>query len=331
MKLLSAFRKENFKKILPLCITFFIISILMFFAMGVPSLLKSFAPKTFAKVNLQQMEGAYVEDDIGIIYASYAEEFSANENGENVVTGTYYLIDFGEQYYISLFAAGDQMAQANALEAASYDYMDGIYPMDEASLRAFPAMRAKGTLVPMDKQLAQYYYELAEGNPSMKSIMLPYTLDTAAFDATLKAQAWVGVVGSFSSMLVGLMLAVALFADLNQKQFLKAVDTMGDRELILEKIDQLYHATPAQHGLRISDEFLLFRQPPSAILLRTNEIVHFYKKRIGIGSTYAVMVDTIDGTTHTLPLVKKEIDGAIAHLTMALPQASPAANTANRR
>ena len=323
MKLLFALRKENFKKVLPGAIVCILLGVLTFFLLGAYELPRLFEPRTLAQIDPQNMFGVYIDDEIPFIYGYFNQECYIDGEGNELTTGRYYTIDLNDGYYISLLVHGKQFEQAVQLEEASLLHWDDSNP---AAIEGWPALHVKGSLVPMREEVIHSYYEMDNGDPALKALMLPYTLDTELIGIYPVWSAWFAL--GISAILVGYALASLLFVATGryEKKLCATIDAMIDRDLGLEKLNDFYYTTSEHYKIRINEEFMLFQQKKHSILLRPQDVVWVYpttaRRKFLFGfKTFKLELRTIEHEIYTLSYKKQEMDSVMDFMTRVLPRA----------
>lgn len=328
MKLLSTLRWQNFKKTLPGPIACILAGVLVFFWLGAYELPRLIKPLTFAEVDPQNMHGVYIEDEVHFIYARYVDELSGTGQGPDVIIGIQYLIDLNDEYYVSLYVHSGQIAQAIRLEDASFDYSMG--ETEEGSYGEWPTLYVKGSFVPMEEQVEQYYYELAGGDSGIEAIMLPYTLDSNMVGTANRGLAGFALVSCIALVALGCVLLYFAITGKYERKIWAELEARGSKEFVLERFNHFYRTTPPHYRFRINEEFMLFQQGKHSVLLHPRDVVWAYKqdtKYIGFGfpptfKAYAIRLHTQKGEVYTLSYKKKQQNSVIDYLARHLPQAS---------
>lgn len=329
MEILKILRKKSIKKALPSSIGLFVVAILLIIFSDTHEMLVLLKPNKLADLTPETMAGAYVDDEIYFIYTGYSDlAETKGSSSKEIIIGTQYLIDFDEDYYASLFVQKSQLKKAEALADASYEFMEGTYPTDEESLKNFPTLHVKGTFVPLTGKVKGYYYALAGGNEDMKSIMLPYTLDTELIGSRTAKNVWLCFAGELVLIGMGLFILVRAARGGHQKKLLRTVELMGNKEFVLERLHQFYQNVSEQYGFRINDEFVMFRQGRNDILLRPQDVAWVYQKvtqhrtnGIPTGKTYEIMLFDMDGKSYSVSNKSKTTEEILQFLAQQLPGA----------
>ena len=321
MDWLNQLKKESLRKVLLRVVLLLALAVFLFVCFGCQNLLSVLSPKTLAELTPETLNGAYVEDDIYFLYTPYVE---VEQYRNNVRTGTIamqYLTDFDETYYMGLYVHKDELAESEALMDACEDYMDGKLAPEQV-----PVMHVKGTIRLMDEDDLEYYYDLADGDQSLKEIMLPYYLDVNR----VGKQTFVTVAVFAAVSLICLFLAVfPLVKALTggyQKQIRQKLSASGDLMAAAERAERFYECTEPVCGVRMSGEYVFFQNGAESILLRPWDVAWAYQSTIqhrtnGIptGKTYAAVLRTMDGKQYTLAMPEQNVQTLLETMQTALP------------
>lgn len=322
MEILKRLRKISLKKVMLPAVIVFAAAIAVFFIFDGVSTIKSLFPKSFAELDINDMDGVYVKDEIYFLYGQYAEEEEYRNNRRTgKITGAQYLTDLDEIYYIGLFGHEKHLDTLEGMMDACRNYANGLIYADDV-----PVLSVKGTMRAMDSQISRYYWSMADGDEGTISVMLPYYLDMDHIGDRSLLTAW-----AMLALAVGL-LALSVFVILSaltgkyQKKMLKTVDAMGDREAVLERLEQFYDTTEPVSGVRMGREFVYFQNGAGSVLMRPWDLVWAYQSTtqhrtngIPTGKTYAAILRTMDGKQYSLSMKEAEVKTLLEAIHQTLP------------
>lgn len=323
---MDAFKKlkqKSIQKTIPLFLLFLAIAVVVCAVGGAYNLPKMLFPKTLSELTPETMEGAYVKDDIYYIYSGFAYE-SETKNGKDLgETRVWYITDFDEEYYMSMSVGKKDIAYADALMEEYWDYLDyGIVPENEDWM----ILPISGTITALDSELSYYYYE--DVSAETQAIMLPYSLDAGMLGSQTVTTATVcGVVSLVLAAIAVYFMAKAATGGY-QKDAMKELNNMGSRDIMVERLNGFYQATPAVQGVRIDKEFVLIQSGPNTYLHRPQDIAWVYQtitqhrtNGIPSGKSYSINIMLMDGKNRTLALSKKAAEELLVYMESELPGA----------
>lgn len=322
MQMLKQLRRVSLRKVLAVTVILIAASVAVFFIFSGPSVFKSLFPKTLAELDPEDLEGTYVKDEIYFLYGQYAEEEEYRDNRRTgKITGAQYLTDLDDVYYIGLFGHEKDLDALEDMMDACRQYVNG-----EISGEQVPVLPVKGTLRAMDSQLSRYYWDMAEGDQQLKTVMLPYYLDMGQIGNQRAWLAWVMLAVATALLVTGLIPLIKALKGGYQKKLLKTLDAMGDRETGLERLEQFYESNDPVCGVRMNQDFIFFQNGAASVLLRPWDLVWAYQSTtqhrtngIPTGKTYAAILRTMDGSQYTLGMKETEVQQLLAAFQEALP------------
>lgn len=322
MEWIKSLRKDSLRSVLPHSALFLGIGLALLVIFKSWTLFQLLAPKTLAELDPENMEGAYVEDDIYFFYTPYLEEEQYRNNvATGTITGRQYVIDFDETYYMGLFAHRDELDRAEVMMDACSAYLNGQLTADEV-----PVLDVRGTITAMDSQEQSYYLDTAGGDAQTESIMLPYYID-------------LNYIGGHPFWMTGLMTAVGIFfvilgaaspvramTGAYQKKLLAKLKELGDPELMAERVEQFCTTTEPVCGVRLGSELVFFQSGPRSVLLRPRELAWAYQSTtqhrtngIATRKTYAAILRTMDGAQYSLPMPEQQVHQLLEAIQRTLP------------
>lgn len=272
MGFLAKLRKESIKKALKFSVVYIVMAFFFVVYSDAGAIFKFCNPKTLAELTPETMEGAYVKDSIDYIHTVYAKTpVYKNDNPEGIADDLHYLIDMGEEYYMSLTVLSSGQAEANALEEASCQNYLG--ELDETQL---PTMEVSGFIEKMDAELTEFYYEIADGNAETEAVMFPYSLKMGYLDYFKKRVSWAGAIGALLLIIVTIGMLLRAITGGGQRKLEAKIAAMGDETTILEQLKSFYDDAASLGDVHISQDFVLFEYMRNSILLRPWDIAWVY-------------------------------------------------------
>ncbi len=307
-----------------------ILGLVLFVGLGVAILALSkcygvfgiLAPKSLADLTPETMDGAFVEDDIGIIYGSYLEIESYRDNRKVGTTGMQYLIDLDDTYYMGLYVRSGRLDDAEALA----DFWDDAFRSDvEPDFDDLPVLHVKGMIRAMDDDDREYYREATEGVDDAE-LFLPYYLEV---DYVNNVPIW-GCFVLFALALVllwlGLFPMVKALTGGFQKQVRAKLAEGGSPDQAAERVEYFYDNTTPIGGVRIGREYVFFQNGAESILLRPWDLAWAYQSTtqhrtngIPTGKTYAAVLCAMDGKKYTLGMAEEEVKALLGAIATTLP------------
>lgn len=272
-----------------------------------------------------EIEGTYVRTTVYGIYGAYSETVSSKTNS---VKAREYVIDAGDYHYISLKARSGDLKKADALMAASFDYLDGKIDSDALEPYQF---EITGTIQPLSSKSLQYYHEFFDWyqlDDEVKESILPYYVEIGEVAGMDNGTMWglfaIGVAATGLGMfflynsLTGYERAV--------RKFLKSAPDSRSEERVR---DFLSH-TQELHGLQIDRNFLFMLVGGAGYYLDLPDHVVWMYKRItshrynGIptGKTYGVNISFADHKQREITVKnEQQADEVIQALSSYCPKA----------
>ncbi|NCB99326.1 MAG: hypothetical protein EOM34_01445 [Clostridia bacterium] len=323
MHILNRLRQNSLRRVLLPSILFIALALVIFFAFGCQNLIKTFSPQKLADLDPEKMEGAYVEDDIYYFYTPYLEEEQyKNNRPTGRITGTQYIVDFDDIYYMGLFVHSTDMDEAEAMLEASTAYYYG-----EIAAEDLPIMHVKGTMTAMSSEELGYYMDSATESPETKDVMLPYYLDVNRIGGSTASALWILSAISLVLILIAIFLFIKAITGGYQKKLKAKLETLGGLEVAGERLDRFYDATEPVSGVRMNQDFVLFDKGAEPVLLQPQELIWAYQSTIqhriyGIipsGKSHAVVFRTIDGKMYTLNMKEDAAQTLLEALHQRMP------------
>ena len=324
MEWLNKLRKQSIRTAVIWFLVLLILAAAIFFVSGAYGIFGMLSPKTLADLTPETAVGAYVEDDIYILYGDFIEvEEYKNDRPTGKITGRYYLVDFDEIYYMGLSVHTGDLADADML----MDACDDLFAGEIGAEDVIPyALHVKGTIRKMDDEELGYYHSAVDYDSDTIDIMLPYYLDKGRINGLTLPLAIILILGSLALITGGVVLLVKAAKGSYQKDVRKTLEASGSFEAEAEKAGVFFEETQPVCGFKLGRDFLYFKQGMNSILLRPWDVAWAYQSitkhrtnGIPSGKTYAVVIRLMDGRSYTISQPKKKAEQLLQAMEQALP------------
>lgn len=310
MQFLKQLRSISLRKNLPAIIILFIISAAIFIGFGCQNLFKLLSPKTLSELTPENMEGAYVEDDIYYFYTPYLqEEKYKNNHPTGKITSIQFIVDFDETYYMGLSVHGDDLDGAEDMMEACDDYYYGEITAEEV-----PVYHVKGTIRAMDREVSDYYYDAASDSPDTQEVMLPYYLDVNRIGSNSFIEVWIWTAISLILLLISLFMFIKALTGGYQKKLKTKLESMGSLDAMTGRLERFYDSTAPVCGVRMDSNFIFFQHGAESIMLLPRDLAWAYQSTtqhrtygIPTGKSHAVTFRTMDGRSYGLSMKENQI------------------------
>lgn len=307
MGLLVPLRKKSLLFVLPPALFLIAGAAILFFALRCYDVFSTLSPVTLSELTAEDLEGAWVEDDISAVYAAYARQATYEAGVLKKIEGTAYVIGFGEEHYIGLFVRGGDAERAQAM-------------LDAGGMAG--TLRVKGTVRPMDSHTLALYRAAAGGDAAVEAVMLPFYLDAGRVNGRAPALLW--GVSALCAALIALGAAAIVWAVKwgGQKKLLARAAGLGEMPKMLEKLEGFYGETMPIGGVRLSDRYILFQKGALSVLERPKDLAWVYRKPVYLPGEKRCFVTLrmLDGGKHTLLMPEYEAKKLLTALSELLPE-----------
>lgn len=279
---------------------------------GLKSLITAFQkPTPIEDVDFtKDVEGLYVSGTIYGIYGCYCEETS----GSSVVAREY-VIDADDYYFLGLRAEYDDMDAADALEEASWDYLEDE-DADYSKLEAYQ-YEVKGTIKAMPSDSLRYYHE-AIGWYSLtdeeQEMYLPYYLEIGTYGSYDTMDLVIMILLFLFFFLCGLIPLIMALTGHYQKSIKQYVARSASPELALQKVEDFLANTPEKDGLRYNQDFICGSMGSTTILGETPKLCWAYLQTtnhkqyfITVSRSYALMLCFTDGSVQSVSVKNENV------------------------
>lgn len=312
MDIRKRLRLDSLRRMLPVCLALLAAGVAVFFLFGCHSLVRLALPRALAELSVENMEGAYVEDDVTYLYAAYAQEVTYQDDRPVAVTGAQYVIQFDGEHYMGLFAHQDTLDEAEAMLSACDAYYTGELREDE-----LPALRVRGVIRSMDEQTLAYYLAAADGDEDVREVMLPYYIDVNRLNGRPFAVTWAALAAAVLLMLAGI--ALGLYALLGGCQRKMRAKCAGSEE----EVEQFCQRTEAVGGVRLGPDYILFQSRTESVLLRPWEVSWAYVldvwPPVNGGMPTAMVFRTVDKKKYVIPMSEENTQTLMDLICQWLP------------
>lgn len=317
---------KSFKTTLPLSIFLAIIGIMML-AFSVPSVLTAKQePIPWEDVDFDgDIEGLYVSGTLYGIYDWYCEN---TENGS--VKSKEYIIDADDYYYMGMLVQKKDMDEAEELMEVSWDYLDGIATEDELGEVQY---EITGTISPIPTDSLHFYDEyidwVAESDPSMRDLFLPYYIEVNKAGAFTEGGAWaLAIIGAILVAIAVLLIVLALNG-FYQNSIKKYISASASPDMTAERIERFFANTKEVNGMCYNTEFVCGQHGSTTVFGETSKIawvyMHVTKNKsyfITISKTHELVICFADGSRHFISMKNEAATNQhMNRLTELCPQA----------
>lgn len=338
MEWLARLRKRSIKKALLPCILFLAIAIGIIAFSGAWRVVGMIFPRSLADLTPETAEGAYVSDDLYMLYGEFIEVERYRDNRPTgVITARYYVTDFDDIYYIGLKVHSGSLKKSEAMLDDCDAFWDALYDCNDfwegrmsydefCQEHPLPVMHVSGTIKAMDNEELRYYKRFANNDADTIAIMLPYYIDMGQVgDLNYGTLALVWVL-AIACVVIGLFPMIKACTGKSQKQVRATLAASGSLEMEAEKAATFYDSTEPVSGIRMGREFVYFELGPDSVLLRPWDVAWAYQSTtqhrtngIPTGKTYAIVLRTMDGKSYNISMSKKQVETLLEAMTTAMP------------
>lgn len=298
--MLQELKKISLKKVLPICLIFLALGVVMLVLGGPGLLLLLGGPKDLDSVPVDQLEGQYVRTDMAIVMDWYAYTEEKSSSGTRRTTAKEYVIPVGEREYMGVELPASKISQADALIDATWDYLSD----EDADFLGEP-LTVSGTIVRMDSESLKFYHETVgydDMDAATQQVMLPLVLksgqvgDNDLFTVCFFAGSGLLLVG------FGLFFLLRALTGGYQKSLKTYCAEKMDAAMELERLETFYNSAELLYGVRMDDTLLMIQDGATTRLLPVEQVVWAYQQTtqhrtngIPTGKTHALMLNLENG------------------------------------
>ena len=321
MEWLKELKMVSVKKSIPGLVLFALAAAALLFFTGCYGALGTLSPKTFDQLTPENLNGAFVDDDIYFIYDYYVEEIRTQSGRPDKRVSRQYIIDFDDEaYYMGLYTHTGPMADADEMMRACQKALDG--ELDPADL---PVYHVRGTIRAMTEEDLGYYREYTDGL-DMDEYFLPYYLEAEYVNGFPIVFSWILLAAAVFLLGLGVWPVIKAFTGGFQKQVRAKLSESGSLEAEAERAERFYDSAPETCGVRMDRNFAFFQNGAESILLRPWDVAWAYQSTtqhrtngIPTGKTYAAVLRTMDGKQYTLGMKETEVQTLLETMASTLP------------
>lgn len=315
--MLKELKKRSVKKTLPLTLLFLAAALLVAAILG-SSMLKVLAGPTDLYDLLAEggePEGAYVSAELGFNYGSFAEE-TTTKDGKETSTHQMYVVDLDDTRYMALQLRPGRYAEAEALGAATDEYLAAYYDetVADEDLPYLPEpLLVKGELVALtEPDLVSYYEDMfGEGVPA--ECIGYYMLTDGELDGNT-----IGFVRGMFFVLLALVAVaiVPLVMAMNGSKLkeLKKYVAANGGELTADQLEQKFESAFNVGDFWLCGDLLVFMSGAKVKLLPLANLVWCYlattthrTNGIKTGTTYALTLRDDAGKMYSVGMKKEDM------------------------
>lgn len=321
MEWLKQLRTTSVKKSIPGLLLFVIAAAALLFFSKCYGVFGMLSPKTFSELTPETLNGAFVDDDVPVIYDYYLEEVKT-KNGRTVGTvSRQYIIDLDDElYYMGLYAHDGAMKDANEMMQACEKALNG--ELDPAEL---PVYHVRGMIRAMTEEDLGYYREYTDGL-DMDEYFLPYYLEVEYINGLPIVLSWILLGVAVLLLGLGIWPVIKALTGGFQKQVRAKLSESGSLEAEAERAERFYESAPETCGVRMDRNYVFFQNGAESILLRPWDVAWAYQSTtqhrtngIPTGKTYAAILRTMDGKQYTLGMKEAEVQTLLETMASTLP------------
>ena len=321
MEWLKQLRSTSVKKSIPGLLLFVIAAAALLFFTKCYGVFGMLSPKTFSELTPETLNGAFVDDDVPVIYDYYLEEVRT-KNGRTVGTvSRQYIIDLDDElYYMGLYAHDGAMKDANEMMQACEKALNG--ELDPAEL---PVYHVRGMIRAMTEEDLGYYREYTDGL-DMDEYFLPYYLEVEYINGFPIVLSWILLGVAVLLLGLGIWPVIKALTGGFQKQVRAKLSESGSLEAEAERAERFYESAPETCGVRMDRNYVFFQNGAESILLRPWDVAWAYQSTtqhrtngIPTGKTYAAILRTMDGKQYTLGMKETEVQTLLETMASTLP------------
>jgi len=291
MEILKLLREESLIRRLPFALLFLALGAALFFSFHCFDLVKLAFPWSLSQLTAAKLDGVWVEDDVSCLHREYAREITHQKDGEDLLTGTAYIIFLDSGQSMGLFVHQEGLAEAQAL-LEKCQTQDGTGEL--------PVLHVSGMVRAMPEQHLTLFRAAAEGDERVESAMLPYYIDVGRLNGWSLAVCWLVLGASCALMALGLGLGIYVLAGGCQRKLKAKAARAGDLAMSLSRVERFYRRTPPLGGVRADKEYVLFRRGAVDILLRPWDVTWAYS--IDRRNSSKVVFRTAQEETYTVTM-----------------------------
>jgi len=303
---MNKLRKKSLKTTMPLAIFLAIAGIAML-AFSIPSILTAKKdPIPWEEVDFNgNIEGLYVSGTLYGIYDWYCEN---TENGS--VKSKEYIIDADDYYYMGMLVQKKDMKAAEELMEVSWDYLDGIATEEELAEVQY---EIKGTISPIPTDSLHFYDEyidwVAEEDPSMRDLFLPYYIEVNKAGAFTEGGAWLLAIAGAIFVAIAILLPVLALKGFYQKSIKKYIAASASPDMAASHVERFFESTKEINGMYYNTEFVCGQHGSTTVFGETSKVAwvysHVTKHKsyfITVSKTYELVICFVDGSRHFISM-----------------------------
>ncbi|MBR6626447.1 MAG: hypothetical protein IKL04_00505 [Lachnospiraceae bacterium] len=246
----------------------------IFLAMGIPAW-KAYKTDAVDFESLdfsKNLSGTYVKGTLEFVYDCYCEETQNNK-----VSSRYYIIDAGDEHYMSLHVVKSDLDEIEALMQASWDYMDGKSTLDTLLEHRYEfegviSSLASDTLIYYN----QYMAECGIMPTKQQTTFLPYTLEFQTKTSRLIFFSAFGITAGIF-YLIALIRLLGLFTGFYTRAIKKYIKNSTNPTATKEKVEHFLQNTNLLHDVYCNEDFICGFHGCSAMIGETRKIVWAYQ------------------------------------------------------
>ena len=308
---MNKLRKKSLKTTMPLAIFLAIIGVMML-AFSIPSILTAKKdPIPWEDVDFEgDIEGLYVSGTLYGIYDWYCEN---TENGS--VKSKEYIIDADDYYYMGMLVQKKDMKTAENLMEVSWDYLDG--KISDAELEEVQ-YEITGTISPIPTDSLHFYNEyidwVAEADPTMRSLFLPYYIEVNKAGAFTETGAWLLAIAGAIFVGIAILLPILALNGFYQNSIKKYIAASASPDMAAAHVERFFENTREINGMYYNTEFVSGQHGSSTVFGETSKVawvyMHVTKNKsyfITISKTHELVICFADGSRHFISMKNEAI------------------------
>ena len=238
-------------------------------------------PADLYSLSLDELEGAYVEADVGVIIDVFAEYTEKEKSGRETTIKEYYVVPVGDAEFFGMGFKQNELRTAQKISAETFEYIIG----ERSELKS--TVHVKGTIKKMNDELSQYYYEwfLESGFIEYSSLeeIEQYALalvlepsDIGLFEDSIVYLALAACAILLICILIFVLQGVTGSGLSRVKKFIRENEGTDS----LETIEADYHNAAAIEKVRIGTHYTFYYKGINANIIRNYDVIWAYLKRI---------------------------------------------------
>lgn len=304
-------KKASMKRIRTITIVFGIIILLLLAVVGT-SLMKFIqGPQDLYSLSVDELDGAYVEADIGFIIDVFAEYTEERASGATSTQKEYYIIPIGESEYMGLGVERVDTGKASQIADETYDYITG------AADEIVNTMHVKGTIQKMEPELSGFYYEWFEetgflDSEEVNKMALSYVLEPERV-GLFENSTFFALLATGGILFV--IMAVFLIRGLTGSSMSQVNKFIKENEgtISTEELESEYQNAVEFETLRIGKSYTFYLNNTSPGIVKNENILWAYLNKvthrvngIKVGTTNELILHTKNKQTHNVGMKREE-------------------------